>query len=99
MANAIAAPHSAIYNLVQAHKTYFGIGPEDRLAQLARLSFDLSIQEILVSLASGASLCIPPRPVYGPELVQFLAEQSVTTVMAPRGDLAGLARGEASLAP
>ena len=81
--NPVAVSHRAILNVIEAHRTTFGITSDDRISQCARLSFDVSIQEILVSLNSGATLCISSGSLVGPELVEFLDGHRITTAMLP----------------
>ncbi|MFC5743623.1 non-ribosomal peptide synthetase [Dyella tabacisoli] len=82
----VVIPHRAVCNLVEAHRRAFAIGAGDRLLQFTRLGFDVSVQEILVSLSSGAALHIweaTPAAIAGTELARFISEQSITTVMLP----------------
>ncbi|MFC5743622.1 non-ribosomal peptide synthetase [Dyella tabacisoli] len=82
----VLVSHRGVCNLVEAHCRAFDIQPEDRFLQFTRLSFDVSLQEILVSLSSGATLHIldtAPSVAIGTELVRFLVERRITTVMLP----------------
>jgi amino acid adenylation domain-containing protein len=59
----------------------FRLGPRDRLANHAQLSFDLSVLDLFASSVAGARVTlIPPELMLRPRLVwQLLSEQAVTT--------------------
>jgi amino acid adenylation domain-containing protein len=40
----------------------FGVGPDDRSAQLTGLSFDVVLRDVFLPLTSGATLCLPDDP-------------------------------------
>jgi nonribosomal peptide synthetase protein VioO len=50
----VAVSHQALDVVVPALRELFEIGPEDRVLQLASLSWDTSFEELLPSLAAGA---------------------------------------------
>lgn len=58
------------------------LNPDDRLAVLAPLHFDLPVYDIYVGLAAGATLClVPERTTMFPQsLVNFLSSQRITVV-------------------
>jgi amino acid adenylation domain-containing protein len=39
----------------------YGIGPEDRISHMYELTFDASVQDLYVTWAAGACLCLPPE--------------------------------------
>lgn len=53
--------HSSLCNIVQCQYERFGIGPGDRLAQVISVSFDVSVQETLMGICSGATLYVIPQ--------------------------------------
>jgi amino acid adenylation domain-containing protein len=57
---AVVVPHSALANLIDWHLARFAVGPADRIAQSASLSFDASVWEICTALCGGATLHILP---------------------------------------
>jgi amino acid adenylation domain-containing protein len=61
------------------------INGSDRLLQFVTLSFDASIQEIVLSLVSGAGLVLHPNPteLSAAELLQLCEDQGVTTLGLP----------------
>ena len=50
--------HRSLVNFVTVAKTKYGVGPGDRMLQFGSLSFDLSAEEILTSLTTGACLVL-----------------------------------------
>ncbi len=54
----VMIPHAALTAHVAAITEAFGLRPDDRVLQFASLSFDVSIEEILPTLASGAELVL-----------------------------------------
>ncbi|MCG3754386.1 non-ribosomal peptide synthetase [Amycolatopsis sp. Poz14] len=83
-------PHRGIAALADAQAGALEVGNGSRVLQYASLSFDASLLELVMALPSGATLCLAPRerPLPGPDLVQLLDEQAVTTVMLPPSALA-----------
>ncbi|MEV4921456.1 non-ribosomal peptide synthetase [Streptomyces roseoverticillatus] len=53
----------ALANLLAWHAAAMPAGPGARVAQFTAISFDVSVQEILSTLVSGACLVIPPEDV------------------------------------
>ncbi len=74
--------HRSVCNLVEAEAEIFHVTPEDRVCQIASLSFDLSVEEIWLAFQAGASLVPASREVShgGPDLSKFLAENQVTVL-------------------
>jgi amino acid adenylation domain-containing protein len=52
--------HRGIEHLCRAQTRLFGVRPGMRVVQFSSLSFDASVAEILVTLAAGATLVVPP---------------------------------------
>ena len=55
--------HANLHAGVAAVGEYLGIGPDDRLASLLPFSFDYGLNQLFVSVASGAALVIDRSPV------------------------------------
>ena len=55
----ILASHRSLAHFVVWQSKEFGIGPNDRVAQLTNLSFDVAYREIFTPLVSGATCCLP----------------------------------------
>jgi amino acid adenylation domain-containing protein len=77
--------HRGLAHLVQAQREALSITPRSRVLQFSSLSFDASVWEIFVTLASGATLCLadPWRLSPGEELARTLSELQITTVTLP----------------
>jgi amino acid adenylation domain-containing protein len=84
--------HQSLSNLVAVVLRAFEFEPESRLLQLARVTFDIALMEILCSLAAGATLVLPSRAdvLVGAELVRALRERAITIVALPASLLATL---------
>ncbi|MGK5544758.1 amino acid adenylation domain-containing protein, partial [Streptomyces sp. URMC 127] len=59
----VVMPGGAVANLLAWHAAAMPAGPGTRVAQFTAISFDVSVQEILSALVSGACLVIPPDEV------------------------------------
>jgi thioester reductase-like protein len=59
----------------------YQITPDDRVAQLAAIAFDTSVEQIFVALTSGATLTVPPPGTLAPsELLRGIERRGVTVV-------------------
>ncbi|WP_039795346.1 non-ribosomal peptide synthetase [Nocardia araoensis] len=75
----VLVPHRGLANLVASSGAGFGIDPESVVAHAVSPSFDISVEEILVTLATGATLAVVPPSAYaGEELAQVLRAHRVT---------------------
>lgn len=81
----VLIPHRGLRNLVAAHVDRFHVGPESRMLQFASPAFDAFVFEVAVSLAAGATLCIPAdsQRLLGSELAEFLEHQQITVALLP----------------
>lgn len=78
---AVAVEHRSIALHVQRMRRLYDFDSADRLLQLAALSFDLSLEQILIPLCSGAALVLAPPGFIAPdELSQMLVEHRVTVL-------------------
>jgi amino acid adenylation domain-containing protein/thioester reductase-like protein len=76
---AVAVSHGSLSRLGQEVIRAYGLCPEDRVLQLASLAFDTSLEQILATLLSGATLMLPgASPVAPSDLVRYLAQQRVS---------------------
>ncbi len=82
--------HRGLCNLAQAQIRAFDVRPESRVLQFASLSFDASMSEIFMALASGAALHLaePSQMLPGPDLFRLLRERAITVVTLPPSALA-----------
>ncbi|MGH3256682.1 MAG: amino acid adenylation domain-containing protein [Streptosporangiaceae bacterium] len=78
---AVAVSHGSLACVITALRRSYRITPRDRVVQLAALAFDTSIEQILVTLASGATLLLPPAGTLAPaDLLRYLEHQQVTVI-------------------
>ncbi len=56
---AIVGNQESITHYINWHKNTFGFNIESRVSQIASVTFDASLKDILTSLISGSCLCIP----------------------------------------
>ena len=83
----VCVPHRAVANLMQTMQREPGIGPEDRLAAVTTLSFDMAVPEVMLPLAAGAEIVIVQREVAmdGNRLRATLESEAVTILQATPG--------------
>lgn len=77
--------HRGLGNLVSWYRRQYRIGPDDRMTQLARPSFDAFALEVWPCLASGATLRIVPGEVLQtpPGLADWLRATGTTVCFVP----------------
>jgi amino acid adenylation domain-containing protein len=78
-------PQRGLRNLAEYQRRAFALGPGDRVLQFASLSFDASVWEVAMALASGATLCLASREILAspPDLHRLLREGAITAVTLP----------------
>lgn len=54
----IVGQHKSLAHFLVWQRDRFGIGPQDRAAQLTGLGFDVVLRDIFTALVSGATLCL-----------------------------------------
>ena len=88
--------HSGLCNLASAHQKTFALGDSSHILQFASLSFDASIWEVVMAIATGATLYLGTtnslRP--GKELIELLQQYQITQVFLPPSALAVLPTSE-----
>jgi amino acid adenylation domain-containing protein/thioester reductase-like protein len=78
---AVAVSHGSLARLAREASRAYQISSQDRVLQLASLGFDTAVEQIFVTLLSGATLMLPPPGVVAPtDLLSYLAEHRVTVV-------------------
>ena len=76
---AVAVSHGALACTIQELSRQYRISAQDRVLQLASPGFDTSVEQILVTLCSGATLMLPPPGTVAPtDLLRYLEEEQVT---------------------
>ena len=78
---AVAVSHGSLACVITALTRSYRMTARDRVVQLAALAFDTSLEQILVTLASGATLLLPPAGIFAPrDLLRYLEHEQVTVV-------------------
>ncbi|MFH6951147.1 amino acid adenylation domain-containing protein, partial [Flavobacterium sp. FlaQc-51] len=87
--------HTSNINMSLDQIRSFGITPKDRIVWFASVAFDASISEIMMSLYSGAALCIPDEDTIKDKdkFTVFLKESHSSVVTFPPSYL-GLMTGD-----
>lgn len=62
----VPVSHSNVANYVNNIIGRYSFASSDRFSQVFDLTFDLSVHDMFVCFAAGATLCIPPRSVFSP---------------------------------
>ncbi|MFF3032967.1 amino acid adenylation domain-containing protein [Streptomyces rubiginosohelvolus] len=87
----VITPHRGLTALATAQAERLGIDDGSRVLQLASPSFDASVMETLMALATGATLVVPePGPLAGPLLGETIARRRVSHALIPPTALTGL---------
>ena len=83
----VCVPHRAVANFLTSMQAEPGIGPNDRLAAVTTLSFDIAVLELLLPLAVGAQVVLVPRDTAmdGPLLASLLQSTGATMMQATPG--------------
>jgi amino acid adenylation domain-containing protein/thioester reductase-like protein len=77
----VAVSHGSLARQIQDVAREYEMSHRDRVVQVAALAFDTSVEQILVTLVSGATLLLPPPGTVAPtDLLRYLAEQRATVV-------------------
>jgi amino acid adenylation domain-containing protein/thioester reductase-like protein len=78
---AVAVSHGALACMIGEIAGEYQISAGDRVAQLAPLAFDTSIEQVLVTLTRGATLMLPPPGTIAPtDLLRYLEREQVTVI-------------------
>ena len=78
---AVAVSYGSLASVIVALAADYQISPDDRVAQLAAIAFDTSVEQIFVALTSGATLTMPPPGTLAPSaLLRGIERRGVTVV-------------------
>lgn len=74
--------HKGLAHFLKWERETFGVGPDDRCAQLSGLSFDAVLRDVFLPLTSGGSLHLPdPRQdVAASGLLSWLQSEGITII-------------------
>ncbi|MEU3895243.1 amino acid adenylation domain-containing protein [Streptomyces sp. NPDC045251] len=76
----VRVDHAPLARLCEEINTRYGIGPGDRVLQMAAVSFDTSIEQILVTLLHGAALVLPDQLWAPSDFADRLTAHGVTVM-------------------
>jgi non-ribosomal peptide synthetase component F/alpha-ketoglutarate-dependent taurine dioxygenase/acyl carrier protein len=80
----VCIPHAAASSHLQSIKEAFALAAADRVLEFASLSFDVSLEQILAPLLSGATVVLRPSEVWSShEFWEQVVEQRLTVVNLP----------------
>ncbi|PSL21504.1 condensation domain-containing protein [Chitinophaga ginsengisoli] len=70
----------SLAHYIHWHREHYAVTAADRISQLAPVTFDASLKDILVALTAGATLCMPaPEDRYRPyQLGPWLSDTGIT---------------------
>jgi len=74
--------HKGLSHFLNWQRTTFAIAPDDRIAQLTSLSFDVVLRDIFLPLTSGATLCLPEASleIGSDQTVHWLAQERISVL-------------------
>jgi amino acid adenylation domain-containing protein len=90
----VLVAHRGVTNMIEASCKLFGVNSNNRILQGASLSFDASVLEIFMALASGARLCLMDHGASGTELARLLTGYAITTIAITPSQLDTIPDGE-----
>ena len=89
----VAVSHAGLLGVAAAHREVFGLGAEARVLMVAAPTFDASVFEWLLAVASGAALVVAPPDAYaGEALTALLQSQRVSAALLTPTVLSSLDR-------
>lgn len=76
----VVLPHRAVIDYIEWAADTYQLSPEDVVGNQAPFTFDVSVQDIYLTLKSGATLLLIPEQhfIFPARLVQYLAENRVS---------------------
>ncbi|TDV34268.1 non-ribosomal peptide synthetase, partial [Actinophytocola oryzae] len=92
----VVVSHRGLPNLAAVAVDRCAVGQDDRVLQFASLSFDITVWEVWLALASGARLVLPDSGMAGDELAAFIDRNAITYATLPPAVLATLPDGALS---
>lgn len=76
----VVITHHAWASAVAAQRKYFALGRSTRMLQFSAYTFDVSLFEMFVTLASGGAVCVPSEQERMDDLAGFIRDAGVTAV-------------------
>ncbi|MET8847907.1 non-ribosomal peptide synthase/polyketide synthase [Amycolatopsis sp. NPDC004625] len=85
----VVVTHAGLAGFAAAEAEHLRVAEGDRVLAYSSPSFDASILELCLALPSGAALVVvPPEPLLGEPLAEFLAAHRITHTLIPPAALA-----------
>ncbi|KAK48742.1 hypothetical protein BG58_25910 [Caballeronia jiangsuensis] len=87
----VMVEHGNIVNLAVAQIALYGVGPESRVVQFVSPGFDVSVADVFMTLAAGATLYLPVRDdcLAATSLIDYMRRHAVTHAQLPPALLQG----------
>src|SRR5262249_17271062 len=80
----VMVEHRRLSNIAAAQQSVLKVARESRVLQFASMSFDASIFDVFLALATGGALCIaPPEVLAGSALAEFLHSHGIGIAILP----------------
>lgn len=76
----VVMTHHAWASAVAAQRDHFALGRSTRMLQFSAYTFDVSLFEMFVTLASGGAVCVPSEQERMDDLAGFIRDAGVTAV-------------------
>jgi amino acid adenylation domain-containing protein len=87
----VGVRHHGLAIVTAAQREALGLGPSDRVLQMASPNFDMSVLEVLMAFSAGATVCVAPGAAAAhADLDEVLRVTRPTAVLLPPSALAGL---------
>ncbi|MGW6122045.1 amino acid adenylation domain-containing protein [Nocardia sp. NPDC055165] len=84
----VVVTHTGLATLVAAEREHFDVQPDSRVLHVCSPNFDVSVLELLLAFATGATLVVsPPRVFGGFELSDLLRRERITHLLITPGAL------------
>jgi len=85
----VVVTHAGLASFAAAEADHLRVGEGDRVLAYSSPSFDASILELCLALPAGAALVVvPPEPLLGEPLAEFLARHRISHTLIPPAALA-----------
>ena len=86
----VLAEHGGLTNLVLAKIQNFAVAEDSRVLQFVPFGFEVSVSDVYMTLAAGATLVVRTDEVAGTDLVGLIDRERITNLVLPASVLAAL---------
>ncbi|QNE18738.1 amino acid adenylation domain-containing protein [Kribbella qitaiheensis] len=84
----VLAEHGGLTNLVLAKIRNFAVAEDSRVLQFVPFGFEVSVSDVYMTLAAGATLVVRTDEVAGTDLVELIDRERITNLVLPASVLA-----------